>query len=231
MMSQIVDDNITIIVKFPFHSSINYLGSKGLTPVLQLLEASNFPKPVGMEYYGKSRNYMRKKRINSYLDPLLLGIIEPNGKIGTHISLDATHNPNALFHIYISQTGVGDQLGINIGTGIMDPLNSAILKTFFLELVHFFPQVYLAQCFFSAAYRQHYWKHIEGKYSRHNHFQCLVWLQYIGLQELTYHQGGKEAFEKNPLLKTSHLHDGLLVEVGNSPYDIFTDEGETLLLK
>jgi hypothetical protein len=58
----------------------------------------------------------------------------------------------------------------------------------------------------------------------------LVWLQYFGKEE-SYRQGGIEALESNPLLKTERIHDGLLIQVGESPYDAFTPEGEQLLIE
>ncbi|MDJ1482964.1 hypothetical protein QNI16_20850 [Cytophagaceae bacterium YF14B1] len=56
------------------------------------------------------------------------------------------------------------------------------------------------------------------------------WLQYFGKEELE-NQGGIDALEANSLLKTSRIHDGLLIQIGDGPYDAFTPEGEELLVK
>jgi hypothetical protein len=57
----------------------------------------------------------------------------------------------------------------------------------------------------------------------------LTWLQYYGKAELEW-RGGFAAFESNPYVQTQRIHDGLLVQVGESP-DVFdTPEGEQLLV-
>jgi|GEM_PF-2965915 len=58
----------------------------------------------------------------------------------------------------------------------------------------------------------------------------LVWLQYFNKEELE-RQGGIEALESNPFLKTERIKDGLLIQLGESPYDAFTPEGEQLLVE
>ena len=57
----------------------------------------------------------------------------------------------------------------------------------------------------------------------------LVWLQYFGEEECTK-QGG-EAIFNNPYLKIEKIGRGILIQVGESPHDAYTPEGEKLLVK
>jgi hypothetical protein len=57
----------------------------------------------------------------------------------------------------------------------------------------------------------------------------VIWLDYFGKEELEK-RGGFAAFESNPYVQTQRIHDGLLVQVGESS-DVFdTPEGEQLLV-
>ncbi len=57
----------------------------------------------------------------------------------------------------------------------------------------------------------------------------LSWLQYFGAAELAL-QGG-EAILRNPYIEAEKLGDGLLVQVGETPFDVRTPEGEALLVQ
>lgn len=228
-MEQPSGDYIQMRFVFPFHSPINYLGFKGILPVLHFLEASGLPKPVEVAFSGKSRNRMRKKAIHSYLDPPLLALLEPIPPTGTLIKIQAT--PHLYFSIYISQASTSDLLVIYIDGEIIKQIGIIRVQKMFIELVNLFPKIYFAQCCFVNYYSEFNRKYMDNSLLiRSNYFPFLVWLQYIGSRELAF-QGGMTALQTNPLLQTSPLHDGLLVEVGKSPYDIFTDEGEALLVK
>ncbi len=228
-MEQSSNDYIQMRFLFPFHSPIPYLGYKGLLPVLHLLEGSGLPKPLEVEFLGKSRSRMRKRLIHSYLDPQLLSILEPIASTGTIIKIHATHS--VYFSIYISQASSSDQIVIDIDSGMILQIGISKVQKIFTDLVHLFPKLYFAQCCFVGYYADFNRKYMDcSLLNRPNYFPFLVWLQYIGSKELRI-QGGMALLESNPLLKTTRLYDGLLVEVGDSPYDVFTDEGETLLVK
>jgi hypothetical protein len=228
-MEQPSSDYIQMRFLFPFHSPVNYLGSKGLLPVLHLLETSGLPKPLEIEFSGKSRNRMRKRSIHSYLDPQLLAILEPIAPTGTLIKINATQD--LYFSIYISQASSSDQMVIDIDPKIVERMGIEKAQKMFTDLVNLFPKVYFAQCCFVRYYSDFNRKYMDhSQLNRSNYFPFLVWLQYVGSQELIF-QGGMSLFESNPLLRTTRLHDGLLVEVGDSPYNIFKAEGEALLVK
>lgn len=57
----------------------------------------------------------------------------------------------------------------------------------------------------------------------------LEWLQYYGPEE--YEKQGGENILSNPHIRAEKLGEGLLIQVGASPEDAFTAEGEELLVK
>ena len=57
----------------------------------------------------------------------------------------------------------------------------------------------------------------------------LAWLQYFGAEEFL-RQGGEDIFD-NPYIQAEKIGDGVLIQVGDSPYDAYTPEGEELLVK
>jgi hypothetical protein len=221
---------LEIRLEFPPKNSCNSMGYKGLFPVLDLLEASSFPKPLKVIFAGKKRNQERKQTINSYLSPKLLAILEPNGTIGAHITIDAYHTQHQYFSVYFSQSGTNDKIVIRVDVGIVETMNEAVFKNLFLSLIDLFPNVYFAHCTFSTSYSEFHKKYMYQNNRGASYMNFLVGLQYIGAKELAI-QGGRVAFEANSLLQITPLHDGLVVEVGKSLYDIFTDEGEALLAK
>ncbi|MEN9609262.1 MAG: hypothetical protein RLZZ628_76 [Bacteroidota bacterium] len=228
-MEKSSSEYIQIRILFPYKSAVNTLGFNGLLPVLTYLENSFLPKPLEVKFTGKSPSRLRKKQIQSYLDPQLLAILEPNGPTGTLINIQATHQHYCFIAFF--QDGISHQIVIDIDLALVEQVTTAKLKAFFTDLLHKCPQTHYAQCCFTLYYSVFNGKHIEpSMVSRNNYLRFLVWLQYLSAEELII-QGGRSAFESNSLLQTEPLHNGLLVQVGESPYDIFTEEGEALLVK
>jgi hypothetical protein len=60
-------------------------------------------------------------------------------------------------------------------------------------------------------------------------FPGLYWLQYYGDEEFKK-QGGKAILD-NPYIEAQLIKDGIFIEVGKSPYDVHTPEGEELMIK
>jgi hypothetical protein len=100
------------------------------------------------------------------------------------------------------------------------------IRQFFLELIHAGQLLDNGWCGSSrAAFME---KNFPNEDSDDR--TMLTWLQYFGKEELEK-RGGYAAFESNPYVQTQRIHDGLLVQVGESP-DVFeTPEGEQLLVR
>lgn len=229
-MEKSSSETLEIRLEFSSPNRDNSMGYKGLLPLLELLEVAPFPKPLKVIFAGKKRNQERKQKIDSYLSPKLLAILEPNGKVGTHITIDSYHTKHQYFSVYFSQSGTNDKIVIRVDAGIVDTMNTAGFKNLFLQLVALFPNVYFAHCTFSTSYSEFHKKYMHQNNRGASYMNFLVGLQYMGAEELAA-QGGRAAFEANSLLKTTPLHEGLIIEVGANLYDIFTDEGEALLAK
>jgi hypothetical protein len=112
----------------------------------------------------------------------------------------------------------------------MEKINEEDIYLLFRELLTKMPTCSFAKCEADQLHFNIYEKYFGLDYIRTSNVTYLNWLQYFGKEEL-YRQGGIEALESNPLLKTERIHDGLLIQVGESPYDAFTPEGEQLLVE
>ncbi len=60
-------------------------------------------------------------------------------------------------------------------------------------------------------------------------FPGLYWLQYYGAEEFK-RQGGKAILD-NPYIEAQLIKDGVFIQVGDSPYDVHTTEGEERMIK
>ncbi|MEO0040633.1 MAG: hypothetical protein RL329_81 [Bacteroidota bacterium] len=213
--------------QFPYPTVTNELGYKGILPVLELLNSVGFPPAVRVAFKGKNSSRMRKMQVHGYLDPKLTAILEPVDKTNSEIEIfdalkysDGSHGSRVDIH----QGKYRHSLTILIPIELLTQLTIYGVQSLFHKLVQLFPNAYAGECSF-LWYRSYF------SVTRRSCFvPYLVWRQYLSAKELEI-QGGKAAFESNNLLKTERIHDGLLIEVGESPYDIFTDEGEALLAK
>lgn len=227
-MQQSISEILMIKFQFPYPNKTHYLGHNGLLPLLQLLDSAGFPSAIRVEFTGK-KSRTRKMQVNGYLDPQLTAILEPVGSIGSYIEIfdnirlwDGSHGSR----VAIYQGKNIHFLSILIPIELLTEWTTQKVQSLFQKLVQLFPGASVGQCSFLR-----YLADFNLKYSpRHCCLPFLVWLQYLSAKELEI-QGGKTAFETNSLLQTKRIHDGLLIEVGESPYDIFTDEGEALLAK
>jgi hypothetical protein len=138
---------------------------------------------------------------------------------------------NKLANSWLTQTSLQHAFTIALSMEMLEEMTYKVVKQLFVELIQLFSKLYFAQCSFTGYCSDFNKKYFESKGIHRNLFlPHFVWLQYISSKELEI-QGGRSAFEKNPLIQTTCLHDGLLVQVGESPYDIFTDDGEALFVK
>lgn len=64
---------------------------------------------------------------------------------------------------------------------------------------------------------------------RTTHFSFFGWLNYFNAKEFA-RQGGEVIFQ-NAYIKAERLSEGVLIQVGESPFDAHTPEGEELIVK
>jgi hypothetical protein len=122
----------------------------------------------------------------------------------------------------ISQAANGMVLGLR---NLQPFLTSQPLKSLFIHLIQCDSNCLDAQCGNGIS------EILERNFTHNDRRSktILSWLQYFGKEELE-NRGGFAAFESNPYVQTQRIHDGLLVQVGDS-LDVFdTPEGEQLLV-
>ena len=117
-------------------------------------------------------------------------------------------------------------LGINVKEIYIKDNGTEHLKTFFLDLVQKSDPLFAATRFEKIA-SDIIEKHFED--TVHEDILLLHWLNYFGKEEFA--KRGGEAIFKNPYIKTEKMSEGVLIQVGESPYDAYTPEGEALLVK
>lgn len=77
---------------------------------------------------------------------------------------------------------------------------------------------------FKSFFRKHY----RGN-KRTVNFAGLYWLQYYGADE--FKKQGGNAILDNPYIDAQLIKDGIFIEVGKSPYEVHTPEGEELMIQ
>ena len=100
------------------------------------------------------------------------------------------------------------------------------LKMFVLELTQRNNPLF-AFADFNKIHDHIYEKHFED--TEYEDVPLLKWLNYFGKEEFA--KRGGEALYDNPYIKVEKMGEGVLVQIGESPYDAYTPEGEALLVK
>ncbi len=199
----------------PFRSDFHFI------PLFKIIESYPFPVPSQARktvktgwYYFNICGFSDKKVLRS-IDPAkrkydhqILHIVEGEG---LHLQLMIDQNRNAL-----SEFKLGNE---------RDFLTRPQIKEFFIKLLLCEPFWEMGSCNWvgSFFFRDHF-----NEWERKTQ-TMLTGLDYFGKQELEM-RGGFAAFESNPYVQTQRIHDGLLVQVGDSPDAFDTPEGEQLLV-
>lgn len=101
------------------------------------------------------------------------------------------------------------------------------IVSLFKKIIHIRTPLTARCCFYSlsrAILDKHY-----ASNPRTPQVPGLDWLQYFGSDQLNK-QGGNSVME-NPYIHAEKIDSGLLVQVGESPFDAYTSDGEALLVK
>lgn len=196
------------------------VGKTQLLPLLQVIEKYPFPKPIHCSRTNPKLIWLNGK-INSFTGEKFLKYLDPTKRnLGMHI-VSVDENSNLHLNLSIAQK----EDSVLLMTNVKSFLTAQQAKQFFIELVQCderWSQGYCTNDIFELIE-----KHFTDDERRTK--TLLNWLQYFGREELEW-RGGFPAFELNPHVKTQRIHDGLLVQVGDSP-DVFdTPQGEILLV-
>lgn len=141
-------------------------------------------------------------------------------------ALGAFELEDNLLNIGFSTIGKAD-IGISMNeTYIQQNCTTNDLKKLLLDLMA------ITSPSFAVAWFQKINDEIDEKYfedTEHEDVPLLKWLNYFGKEEFA--KRGGEALYDNPYIKVEKMGEGVLVQVGESPYDAYTPEGEALLVK
>lgn len=102
---------------------------------------------------------------------------------------------------------------------------NAIINLFKL-IIHVRPPVVAKADFFTATNQM--WDKYYQQNPRTRQASGLLWLQYYGEEE--YIKQGGEAIFNNPYIKTERIAKGVLIQVGDSPFNSLTEPGQQALL-
>jgi hypothetical protein len=189
-------------------------------PFLKIIEKYPFPKPVDCSYTNPKLKWLHCK-ISSFTDDQLLKRLEPvrRNPITHIVALDDLSGA----HLHFAVTQKSDTMLIL--SNLLPFIKVDQVKQLFMNMVSEGHLLDNGWC--GASVTSILEKHFpsENGYT----ITMLTWLQYYGKEELEK-RGGFAAFESNPYVQTQRIHDGLIVQVGESPDAFDTPEGEQLLV-
>jgi hypothetical protein len=209
------------MMQFIYKDKLSHSNSLPFLSFLQIIELYPFPAP---SQAGKTiKKGWADFSISAFTDKKILKLLDPSKRKYDSQMLHIVEGSGA--HLQLCFT-----LSSHDGSGVTmanerDFLTQPQIKEFFVQLVVCEPFWAHAACHVTRTsfYNQHFnTLEIEQK-------TMLADLNYFGKEELEK-RGGFAAFESNPYLQTQRIHDGLLVQVGESPDAFDTPEGEQLLV-
>ncbi len=189
--------------------------------LLTFLDESFLPKPLVIDAADS-----KKIKISGYLDPEILHYTEAEfKKRQLPFSLDV---PESGFYVSICPAPYNYTVRIRIPSEIQGRNIVLQVRDLFVQLCKLLnPDI--GKVYLSEAFSKIQEKHFEWE-GRTAHFTFFNWLQYFGKHELQ-RQGGEDAIFQNPYIKAERLGEGILIEVGNDPFEAHTPEGEELIVK
>lgn len=211
------------IIRFEFRDGKP--GNENLTNVtcdlLRLLSATALPSPSMIEFVDQD-----KKIISGFLDPGIPAYVEhivKNNKQGFSLI-----NAEEDFVVSISPFSREYVLLLRIPVSPQEQEKITALRELFHKVSSFL-QPDIGRCYLAHANLNIRQKHFEWE-SRTGYFTFFGWLTYFGKREL-YRQGGKEILLSLPHSVTAPVGEGVLIEIGNDPFDANTPEGEELIVR
>jgi hypothetical protein len=208
------------MIRFFYNEGLLSKGRNHFLPLLQIVERYPFPKPLNCSRSNKQLHWVNTK-INSITSNKFLKYIDSfEHPEMNYVMVDDVSEKH--LQLSIAQNELGSGLGLS---NLKTFLTLQQIKSLFTDLIYSNSTCYNATCGNDIS------EFLGRNFSstQRSTKTLLSWMEYFGKVELEK-RGGLEAFETNPYLKTQRIHDGLLVQVGDSP-DVFdTPQGEILLV-
>lgn len=183
-------------------------GWEALRPVLERLEKSFLPRPRTLEVTGLS-----DRPVKGYLDDAVKKALDRRKYSVVLLGDD--------FRVGIVQLRNRTSVGVDFLPGP----SAQEIRNLFLDLIRLIKPTY-ARAHFAGHAQELFEKHYKEN-ERSFYANGLYWLNFFGPEE-DARQG--KGLAQNPHARAERLPEGLLMEVGSSPEEAVTPEGERRLL-
>lgn len=187
----------------------SFKGSKSFLPILKSILKYGFTIPNKLEVTDRKSTV-----VNGIDDPKIIKALDK----GKHAVILKN---NQDLEITILQMKRGAIFSMNFQ--MAQPRD---LISLFKDLVQIVPVIY------GYCHSKHHRERLLREVYKDRTFYCkgFYWLNYFGNEELKK-QGGEEAIMTNPYIAIAEpFEDGLFVQVGETPFDCLTPEGEAQLV-
>lgn len=196
-------------------------------PIIKIFREIGLPEPTRVKYHTKSLT-QKESNLKGWDDKKLLEAILPKNRHSRSYQVSVYLGDFEQYCISIKQQYITEIYleipELNGDDLILQKIEHAFSKIILLQNWYFACQSFVYQDYLVSE------KYLKLEDCRNSPFLYFKWKQFLS-SEIIEKEGGFEVFENNPLLKCERMHNGLLVQVGESPYDIFTPEGEELMVK
>lgn len=181
--------------------------------LLDYFETSFLPRPTRLDIIDK-----QSIKINSFIDKAIIEALKTSASVQLEtedysLRVGFDNIQRNYISVKSKTTHIENQLIDN-------------LKEFTLHLIR------VSEPLFAFACLQEKQDQIDEKYFEDTDYEdvpLLKWLNYFGDKEFI--KRGGEAVFNTPHIKAERMGNGILIQVGDSPYDAYTPEGEELLVK
>jgi hypothetical protein len=210
-----------MLIRISYKNGVEFRGKTHFLPLLKVVKKYPFPKPSQVSRTDAQLHWLETE-IKSFTDKKILKYLEP---IKRHPNIYVVLIDNASEDHPNLSLSQGDE-SVFIISKVRSFLAHGAAKQLFCDLISCEPAWHygIAGMDNTSIYGNHF------DYAERDTKTMLTWLQYFGKEELEK-RGGFAAFESNPYVQTQRIHDGLLVQVGDSPDAFDTPEGEQLLVR
>jgi len=208
-------------IRISFTSDRGGIQKEQIYAILSILDNTTLPKPKKIMWTNQKLEW-EEKEIDSFTDKLLFERIDPLERDREVYETWVDYNSETNLNIRIGQS-YEDVINIYVVLDVAIAYAYRYYGELFSSMLQLIPYCKTGKCgsIYDKIYKSKF-KELAKPY--------LGWLQYFN-GKMIVERGGFELFESNSLLKTERIHNGLLIQVGESPYDAFTPEGEKLLVE
>ena len=190
-------------------------GASGFRPVLEQLENSFLPKPTEVAATDKSA-----RAIDGYLSPAVMEALDRKKHF-----VELTNSSEKL-NVTLAQARNTIWVGIHLPAKLAKKVSPSDLRKLFVDLIRNLGEPTYGVCRLGAHARAlHQAAYAQAR--RTFYTSGLYWLNFFGPEEIK-RQGGP-ALANNPLAKVERLTQGILIQVGENPFQASTPEGEQKL--